>query len=534
MYSVTNRVTSVSKLRLGKLLFTGAMLLAAIILPFPASNSIANAKDQANSEKPHIYLPSIMLPVAMPDGMFPFPLREPEPPYFAVLPGEGADTNPFLIDDREEEGIEISDVQGTAYYVDCDAQDDSGDGESQETAWKSVNKANQATLNPGDRLFFKRGCIWTGQIQAKWQGTADAPIFISAYGTGDLPIIQDGDGNDIYDVKITGSYQIIEYLFARLTTRPNPEPNCMNQPVAWFAGFGFVQGAHHNIVRRSQASKLAVGIFFEVTSHHNKAFNNVLRDNDIVWVLRTDDTIGAMGVLLHGDSNVVAYNYFANNRAICTFTGAIESNSVELFQATNSVIHHNISYYDRVFSEIGSSSTVRSANNTFAYNLQVSDVADLVGNKGARFVVTRGWGDPYGPVLNTMIYNNTIYLVGGNSTGVSCLNCGNDILTMENNILFVNRTPFYTDAPFNESNNIFWNGDGKPNVYSLPTFSVSATSRTADPQFTDPTQNNFFPLSASPVVSAAASSVPGYTYKRDLAGTLVPSGTGPDIGAYER
>jgi len=306
----------------------------------------------------------------------------------------------------------------------------------------------------------------------------------------------------------------------------------MNQPVAWFAGFGFVEGAHHNIVRRSQASKLAIGIFFEVTSHHNKAFNNVLRDNDIVWVLRTDDTIGAMGVLLHGDSNVVAYNYFANNRAICTYTGAVEGNSVELFEATNSVIHHNISYYDRVFSEIGSSSSVRSANNTFAYNLHVSNVADLVGNKGARFVVTRGWGDPYGPVLNTMIYNNTVYLIGANSFGVSCLKCGNDILTLKNNILFANQTPLFADGPLNESNNIFWNGDGNP-VLHLHGVNISSHSKIRSPMFVDPAKNDFMAKANSPAVDAATGGVPAYFFRRDLKNMHVPSVKSGDIGAYE-
>src|SRR5262249_46228261 len=69
-------------------------------------------------------------------------------------------------------------VAGTSYYVDCTAGADTNAGTAQSQAWRSLAKANGATLKPGDRLFLNRGCTWTGPLQAHWTGTADKPITI--------------------------------------------------------------------------------------------------------------------------------------------------------------------------------------------------------------------------------------------------------------------------------------------------------------------------------------------------------------------
>src|SRR5690606_17119409 len=52
-----------------------------------------------------------------------------------------------------------------AYYVDCSAGKDGNPGTSPALAWKSINKANNATLRPGDSLLFKRGCAWQGPLR---------------------------------------------------------------------------------------------------------------------------------------------------------------------------------------------------------------------------------------------------------------------------------------------------------------------------------------------------------------------------------
>lgn len=91
----------------------------------------------------------------------------------------------------QEEPVEAA---GTIYYVDSMRPDDSGDGMSPETAWKSLEKVSATTFAPGDQILFKAGGSWNGQLHPKGSGTTGSPIRIDQYGTGNKPII---NGNGI-------------------------------------------------------------------------------------------------------------------------------------------------------------------------------------------------------------------------------------------------------------------------------------------------------------------------------------------------
>jgi hypothetical protein len=129
-------------------------------------------------------------------------------------------------------GDEVAVSDGTGpltYYVDCSTGNDSNHGHSKSQAWKSLKPVYDTTLNPGDSLLLKRGCSWTGPLDAKWRGTSDQMILIGAYGSGDLPKIKDAY---TANVRISGKYQIIQDIHATTTTPPNPDPASNNQPRA--------------------------------------------------------------------------------------------------------------------------------------------------------------------------------------------------------------------------------------------------------------------------------------------------------------
>lgn len=72
------------------------------------------------------------------------------------------------------------DVSGTCYYVAVDGND-SNDGRSPQRPWATLNAVNEAALNPGDGVFFRRGDIWRGALL-----TQDGVTY-SAYGEGAKP-----------------------------------------------------------------------------------------------------------------------------------------------------------------------------------------------------------------------------------------------------------------------------------------------------------------------------------------------------------
>jgi hypothetical protein len=85
------------------------------------------------------------------------------------------------------------------FYIDATNGNDSNDGSSPATAWKTVSKVNATTFVGGDSVLFKSGEVWTGTTLApKGSGTSNKRIVISKYGTGSLPRI-DADGNGLHN-----------------------------------------------------------------------------------------------------------------------------------------------------------------------------------------------------------------------------------------------------------------------------------------------------------------------------------------------
>lgn len=84
---------------------------------------------------------------------------------------------------------------GITYYVDNSLGDDTKDGKCQTVSgscgpWKTLAKVNATTFAPGDRILFKSGGVWTGQLYPKGSGSsAGGAIVIDKYGSGNKPII---------------------------------------------------------------------------------------------------------------------------------------------------------------------------------------------------------------------------------------------------------------------------------------------------------------------------------------------------------
>tara|TARA_R110002096_G_scaffold434777_1_gene657825 strand:+ start:2441 stop:3925 length:1485 start_codon:yes stop_codon:yes gene_type:complete len=83
------------------------------------------------------------------------------------------------------------------YYIDSVLGDDSNSGKSPNKAWSSLKKVNQITFQPGDKILFKSGTIYYGQLEPKGSGIKDKPILINSYGSGKKPAIH-GEGEKLH------------------------------------------------------------------------------------------------------------------------------------------------------------------------------------------------------------------------------------------------------------------------------------------------------------------------------------------------
>ncbi len=72
------------------------------------------------------------------------------------------------------------------FHVDDANGDDARAGTAPASAWRTLERANLADLRPGDRVLFRRGGTWRGQLVPR-NGAADAAIVYAAYGEGAKP-----------------------------------------------------------------------------------------------------------------------------------------------------------------------------------------------------------------------------------------------------------------------------------------------------------------------------------------------------------
>jgi hypothetical protein len=389
---------------------------------------------------------------------------------------------------------------GSAFYVDSAGGNDSNSGTSEASAWRTLGRANNAPLAPGERLLLKRGSVWTEALRLNRSGAAGNPITVGAYGAGALPIIRGVSSC----VELTGSHLVLQEV---------QTDNC-----TWA---GVEVSGNNNRVQNSLITNNVAGVHVRSGATNNSVLNNVLRDNNrmsVLTVFPTDDDSGAFGVLLHGDNTEVAFNTISGCDAFSYDYGR-DGGAIEVYGGRNNTIHHNLAFDNDAFSELGNS---RSADNTFAYNVVRSSLATSV------FLVTRGATSGYGPVARTRLYNNSVYFTGATSQGFVCHGgCNSDVLIMRNNVIQAVWKVGYADAPFDEDYDLFFGG--------ILQFTRGSHSLVANPAFVDAPNGNLRLQSSSPAIDRGT----GVGLTQDFDGVAVPQdgdGNGsalPDMGAFE-
>lgn len=381
-------------------------------------------------------------------------------------------------------------TSGATYYLDAAGGSDSFAGTSPTTAWRSLARATSATLAPGDQLLLRRGQTWSGSLAMGESGTAAAPITIGAYGVGAAPIV-------------TGASTCIALGGSHLVLTGVQADGC-----TW-SGVDISGSA--NVVTGNVFAHNAAGVVVRPSGLDNRILSNQIVDNQRMSVLTQggDDDSGAFGVLLQGDRTEVAGNTISGHDAFSYDYGR-DGSAIEVYGARDSYIHHNRAVDNQTFTELGNS---RSAGNTYAYNVVTSAVAD------STFVITRGAGSVWGPIVGTRFFNNTAILTGANTQGFIChAGCSPSILVMRNNIVQATWKAGYADAPFDGDYNLYWGGTRQ--------FPLGAHDIVADPVFAG--GGDLHLGAGSPAIDTG---VP-IGYASDFEGG--PLIGAPDRGAYER
>jgi|tagenome__1003787_1003787.scaffolds.fasta_scaffold20950474_2 hypothetical protein len=86
--------------------------------------------------------------------------------------------------------IPVTELAAATYYLDSKTGDDARDGTAAQAAWRSIERANRETFQPGDRVLLSAGSKWEGvTFQPHGSGRDGSPITIDRYGEGAKPAI---------------------------------------------------------------------------------------------------------------------------------------------------------------------------------------------------------------------------------------------------------------------------------------------------------------------------------------------------------
>lgn len=97
------------------------------------------------------------------------------------------------------------------YFVDSQYGSDNNDGQSRQTAFRSIARVNQLKLHGGDSVLFKAGCDFEGNLHPS-RVRGDGVIKFGRYGVGDAPHIV-GNGGVAFDLVDFDEVEVSDIFF---------------------------------------------------------------------------------------------------------------------------------------------------------------------------------------------------------------------------------------------------------------------------------------------------------------------------------
>ena len=235
--------------------------------------------------------------------------------------------------------------QSKTYFVSPDGNDQSS-GLSMKDAWKTIEKVNRTTFQPGDKLLFKAGGIWYGQLQPQGSGTPGKPILMSGYGGKEKPVINSGKAEGAAIKLENQSWWEIDGM--EVTSGAPPELGVGRQGIVAFAR-GMDRHIEHIVVRNCHVHDLwgqlggdnpeigrSVAILVQIMSARDAEGRNVSSNatiNDVLIEHNRIERVDKCGINVRGcrDNMIVRHNYMEDlggDGIICSgsVNGLIEYN----------------------------------------------------------------------------------------------------------------------------------------------------------------------------------------------------------------
>ena len=344
------------------------------------------------------------------------------------------------------------------FYIDSTSGDDENSGRGEDAPWKTVDSVSNMTFRPGDHIYFKRGSSYSTGVSIHGDGTADHPITIGAYGSGEAPSFTNADRHDHNGnaMQIKGDYHIVEDLYFHHTAAARPGASFFE---VWDSGALHVGlGYDHVIIRNNEFAHNAKAI--QSNSQHSLITNNYIHDANELDSngFLSQPYWGPIGIHLGIGNQVISHNVIENMYVEGGKWGG-DGGAIEIDDGRNHKdnihIHHNQTRHNMGFLEISWTHDVArmpTTNVVIEYNVS-RDYQDFV----------FWWADN----SQSRISNNTIIrtdAVAGMAMDTVFMLEGEDIALRENIVVIRDEmwSPVFEGEDKDgstRSNNVYWNVD---------------------------------------------------------------------------
>jgi hypothetical protein len=384
----------------------------------------------------------------------------------------------------------------TTYYVSSSSGNDSNDGCSTSTPWKTLTNVNATTFAAGNQILFQDGGSWSGTLHPLGSGVSGSPIVVSSYGSGAAPIIAGaGAAEAVYlDNQSYVTIENLEITNTTTTAAVRSGIEVQNDTSGILSGISIVDNNIHDVLGYWSTSENvqptnSSGIAFNLSdSYSTNGWNGVLISGNTLT--RTDagaiylgslngtghsiltsnvtiqnNTITDSGgndiVCVYCNAPVVQYNVATNSGYRYSGAGfwtALSNNGVwqyneisrqwrnlwdgEAFDIDHdndgTVIQYNYTHDNPFgFMEWCCSSSFGATNSTVRYNISQNDGAENAVIATLEGIKTSGTNG---------IYNNTIYMGAGDNGDVTNTTAAGTNITFSNNLVYKLGTGGYSTS----------------------------------------------------------------------------------------
>ena len=415
------------------------------------------------------------------------------------------------------------------YYIDYTKGNNRASGTSKDKAWKDFANIKKRSFAEGDTILLKRGEIWDQTLFPPAGGNESGQVFIDAYGTGELPVI-DVQNRLSAAIRIYHSYISINNLRIQNSTN-----DCIAISVDGglssikLKNIEILNAGNNGIAVSNGGKNLEISGCYIENAHNNGIYLGGSAENKLGDVKIYDCHIikasGNDGITIHedGKGNTAGSNFlFKNNIAeMCAEQG------FDITTGENILLLNNISNMNRqggiVVGHSAKNITIKGHKSTDEPTEKTSAAINLMGLGNIRLLNSIVKGNGYHLLSistnNVAVANNNFIWNGGEEPI--------DISGKIENIYFINnivyskqyqmrrirfleasRPPDYQSFYFDynlyhvpDNDVIFYSNNRNYNFKEYQkAFKVEMNSRNVNPEFSNPLQDEYQLKQNSPAI----------------------------------